>query len=111
MRSTFLDPGRLRTELSLQTATRVSDGQGGSNETWEEVASVFALLEPSEAQPFFGADQPLETVTHRVTLRTRADVVRGMRFVKGTRKFLILSVLDPDESGRFLVCRTEEARP
>ena len=111
MRSMFLDPGRLRTELSLQAATRVSDGQGGFTETWEEIASVFALLEPVESQPVFGADQPLETATHRITLRARADVARGMRFAKGARGFHVLSVLDPDESGRFLVCRTEEVRP
>lgn len=111
MRSVFLDPGRLRTELSLQAAARVSDGQGGFAETWSEVGSVFALVEPVAARDVFAADRPGAEATHRVTIRARGDVAAGMRFARGARVFPILAVHDPDESGRFLVCRTREATP
>jgi SPP1 family predicted phage head-tail adaptor len=56
----------------------------------------------------FGAYQTLEEVTHRVTIRHRADIASGMRLAWDMRKFLILTVHDPDETGRYLVLRTRE---
>lgn len=47
-------------------------------------------------------------VTHRVILRRRAGLKSGMRLTKGARRFAVLSVHDPDESGRILVCHVEE---
>ena len=108
MAALHIDPGALRTELSLEACATTSDGLGGYTESWSEVATVFALIEPLAADSRFGADQTLETVTHRITLRFRADVASGMRFTRDGRVFDILTVHDPDESGRYLVCRTRE---
>jgi SPP1 family predicted phage head-tail adaptor len=104
----FIDPGRFRTELSLQQATLTQDGMGGHVESWAEVATVFALIEPISAEARFGSDQSLETTTHRITMRHRAHVASGMRLVRGERVFELLTVHDPDESGRYLVCRARE---
>ena len=38
----------------------------------------------------------------------RPDVKAGARLRRGSRLFAILSVHDPDESGRYLVCLTRE---
>jgi len=111
MRAEFIDPGAFRTELALDEAMPVQDGAGGHAESWQEVATVFARLEPVAAQDRFGADQRLERITHRVMLRARAGLVAGMRFRRNGRAFLIVSVHDPDETGRYLVCRTREDRP
>lgn len=103
-----IDPGRLRSELSLQEATQTPDGAGGFTESWTEVAVVFAEVEPLAARDRFGAGQTLEEVSHRITLRHRPDLRSGMRFVRGGRRFMIATVYDPDESGRYLVCRVRE---
>lgn len=108
MRALFVDPGALRTELSLQARAPVADGLGGFSESWSEVATVFARIEPVSATSVFGADQTLESLTHRVTLRHRADVRSGMRFVRSARVLDIVTVHDPDETGRYLVCRCRE---
>ena len=42
MATLFIDPGALRSELSLQAVTAVADGLGGFSEEWSEVATVFA---------------------------------------------------------------------
>ena len=105
----FVDPGMLRTELALEKAVPVGDGAGGHAENWSEVATVFGRIEPVRADSRFGAGQRLETVTHRITLRFRDGVESGMRFVKGNRRFEIVTVHDPDETGRYLVCRAQEA--
>jgi len=108
MNATFIDPGRLRTELSLQECIVTPDGLGGHGETWHEIASVFAMIEPAAAQSVFGAGQTLETVTHRITIRTRQGVAAGMRFDRRGRCFNIVTVHDPDESARYLVCKVRE---
>ncbi|HEV7255456.1 MAG TPA: phage head closure protein [Mesorhizobium sp.] len=103
-----IDPGQLRTELTLQVMTPQSDGAGGHAEQWNDVASVWALVEPAAARDRFGADQRLPELTHRVTIRFRGDVRGGMRFAWGGRTLVIRTAHDPDETGRFLLCRTEE---
>lgn len=108
MATVFVDPGALRSELALQRCETAQDGAGGLVETWVEVATVFTRIEPVMAQSVFGADQTLETMTHRITLRWREGLVSGMRFIKSNRRFDIVTVHDPDESGRYLVCRVKE---
>jgi SPP1 family predicted phage head-tail adaptor len=109
MGTLFVDPGSLRAELSLQSAMATPDGMGGHVENWTEIATVFGRIEPVSAARYHGADQTMETVTHRITLRWRDGVAAGMRFAKGERVFDILTVHDPDDSGRYLVCRAREA--
>lgn len=108
MNAMFLEPGRLRTELALEQAALTPDGAGGHAETWSEVALVFALVEPARAASRYGAGQALETVTHRITTRYREDLRSGMRFRRHGRVLAILTVHDPDESGRYLVCNARE---
>lgn len=108
MRTEFIDPGAFRHELALEAATPVPDGTGGHTEEWQEVATLFARVEPLAAASRFGADQTLETVTHRVTLRRRDGVASGMRLRRLGRVFDIVTVHDPDETGRYLVCRVRE---
>ena len=105
----FIDPGELRAEIVLEACTTEPDGFGGFSEVWAETATLFARIEPVSATSVFGAEQTLETTTHRITMRYRTGVASGMRFVKGTRLFEIVTVHDPDESGRYLVCKVKEA--
>lgn len=109
MATLFIDPGSLRTEIRLESRTATPDGLGGFNESWAEAATVFANIEPVSATSVFGADQTLETVTHRITMRHREGVASGMRFTRQARVFAIATVFDPDETGRYLVCRVSEA--
>jgi len=103
------DPGSLRHRVEILAASLTSDGAGGFVENWAAVATVFACVEPLSATSRFGADQRLEKVSHRVTLRMRADVASGMRLrMGGDRIFDIRTVHDPDETGRWLVLAVEE---
>ena len=108
MRSEFIDPGALRHEVALQNAELTPDGLGGHADAWTEIATVFARIEPVGEESRFGAGQIRETATHRFTVRYRSDITSGMRFVRGGRLFDILTVHDPDETRRYLICRTTE---
>lgn len=103
-----IDPGSFRVPLALQKPGQASDGMGGFAEGWEDVATVMAAVEPVSARPRYGADQPLAETTHRVTLRRMDSLERGMRFKWAARIFAILTVRDPDETGRYLVCEVKE---
>ena len=108
MGALFIDPGRLRSECALEASVPATDAMGGHTENWVEVATVFALIEPVSAASKFGAGQTLETVTHRATIRHRSGVASGMRFNRQGRMFDIATVHDPDDTGRYLVCRVKE---
>jgi SPP1 family predicted phage head-tail adaptor len=108
MRLTFIDPGTLRTELQLEQVTQTPDGLGGKTEVWNEIAVVFARFEPLSSNQSFNADQDIERATHRITIRARAGVKSAMRFKLGLRFFRIVTVIDPDETGRYLNCYCEE---
>lgn len=111
MRAEFIDPGTFRHELALEAATRLPDGAGGYTQSWSEVATLFARIEPVSAANRFGADKQTATVTHRVTLRRRDNVRHGMRLSRRDRVFEIVTVHDPDETGRYLVCQVREEQP
>lgn len=108
MRSIFIDPGALRSELALEQCVTTPDSLGGHTESWVELATLFARVEPVSTHSLFGADQTLETATHRVTVRWRAGLKSGMRLRRGQRVLDIITVHDPDETQRYLVCRTRE---
>lgn len=108
MASAALDGGVFSSRLSLQRAEESGDGQGGIAVSWMPVADLWARIEPVAARQTFEAGEVSETVTHRITCRFRDGIEAGRRFVKGSRRFAILTVHDPDETGRYLVCGCEE---
>jgi SPP1 family predicted phage head-tail adaptor len=109
MRLLAIDPGELCHELALESATTAPDGYGGVTESWAIAATLFARMEPSSPRRMVNSGQIDRTVTHRMTVRQDAAVQSGMRFRKGDRVFDILTVYDPDETGRYFFCETSEA--
>lgn len=111
MRLTFMDPGALCARLELEDQVSTSDGQGGETVSWVPVTLLWGLVKPFAIRHGEEGGSESTTITHRVTIRTRSDVRRGMRFVWQDRALLINAVSDPDEAGRYLICRCEELAP
>ena len=108
MATLFLDPGQFSHWLLVEEPLDAPDGRGGAARTWREVAATWAMIVPVSARMRAFAGQSDERTSHHVTVRHRSDIRSGMRFRKGTRLFAILTAYDPDETGRFLLCRCEE---
>lgn len=102
--------GQFRHRLTLQAADEIEDGAGGVTRTWEPLGEVWAAIEPLSLDDAVVSDKRLGRLTHRVTLRSRADITLAHRFVLGARVFCIRAVRDPDERGRLLECLVEEER-
>lgn len=108
MNLTFLDAGQLTARLDLESPVETPDGQGGVTVSHAVESSHWARLEPVSADLVELGHVERERVTHRIWIRHAAGVTAGKRFRKGTRVFDILTVSDPDETGRYLVCRARE---
>ena len=110
MAATFIDPGLLSARLDLERRVTASDGQGGVLPGYTPVASLWARIEPVSMAADERADETVSAVTHRISIRFRDDLLIGMRFRKGGRSFVVAAFFDPDETGRYLVCRCAEER-
>jgi SPP1 family predicted phage head-tail adaptor len=107
----IIDPGRLSVRLVLERPVEAPDGQGGVTRSFSALAMLWACIEPIAARADEAAGAVPVTVTHRIWLRWRDDLVGGMRLRKGARLFVIRAFRDPDEAGRYALCDCEEIRP
>ena len=73
----------------------VSDGQGGAVTGFAVVTSLWARIVPVSARDEERADEEVFTVTHRIWIRFREDLVAGMRFRKGGRLFRSAGLVRP----------------
>jgi SPP1 family predicted phage head-tail adaptor len=105
---TFFDAGQLTARLDLESAVDVPDGQGGVTESHAIAASLWAKIEPVSADIAELGHVERQAVTHRIWIRHTDVAQPGMRFRKGSRLFTIRTIHDPDESGRYLICRVTE---
>lgn len=103
-----MEAGRLRHRVKLQRYDRVSDGMGGYEEQWVDVATVWASVEPLQGRERFEAQQVQATTSHRVRMRYRSDVKPEMRVLFGSRILHIQAVVDPQERHRELQLLCEE---
>ena len=104
--------GKARHKLTLQKPALVNDGGGGKIDGWEDVATVWARIEPISAQTIIRADKSQMETTHIIdNMRYRADVSNGMRFAYKGRTFTIESVTNVKEANKELEIRAIEGGP
>ena len=100
--------GALRHRLSLESATRTSDGGGGAVVTWSLIAQLWGDIAPATGAENVVAESINGHVSHVVHMRYRNDIAPAMRLRFGPRILEILAVFDSDGRGRFLQCRCLE---
>jgi SPP1 family predicted phage head-tail adaptor len=69
---------------------------------------LWAAVTPLSARGAVEAVALAATVTHRITLRARTDVTTRHRLRQGARVFRIVTLRDPDGSGRFIEIQAQE---
>jgi len=98
---------RLRQKLMLQKEVRTPDTSGGYTRSWEDVAEVWAEIEPISGRERLFAMQQISELTHRLLLRARADIDASQRLVSEDRTFYIRYVA-PLNHGELLELLAEE---
>ena len=108
MAAQFSLPAPLSHRLTLQSRHDDVREEGELVTTWHNVARVWGALIDSRATRSEEAQQMQEVAQHRIIIRHRNDVASGWRFLLDQRELAILTVIDPDQSRRFLSCLCEE---
>lgn len=88
---------KLRHRITLQERVASKDSFGAEMETWKDISTVWAMVEPLSGREYFAAQQVNAEVTTKVTIRYIKSIKPEMRVVFEDRVFDILSVICVDE--------------
>lgn len=97
-----MNAGKLRHRVTIQELVRADDGYGGIIETWQDVATVWAAVEPLRGSERYRAQQVQAELSHKVTMRYQAGVKPQMRLLHNGRVLNIEAVIDVEERHRWL---------
>lgn len=98
----------MRARITLQQETQTGDGAGGYQLGWQDVATLWAEVEPLRGREVYIADRPESRVTHRMTIRYRSDITHRMRVSHDGRLFNIRAAINADARKRFTQLFVEE---
>ena len=102
----MIDPGALKTRLTLEAPVETDDGQGGVTRGYATFAKVWAQVAPLGARPNVTADADGAAVRYRIVTRCGYVLTLQHRFVDGSRVYRILS-FHPRDGGRFIEIEAE----
>jgi len=91
-----VDTFAMRHRITLQSPSAELDATG-QPASWNDVATVWAAVEPLRGREYFAAQQVNAETTTRIRIRYRAGVTSAMRGRYGSRTYDIVSVIDVDE--------------
>jgi SPP1 family predicted phage head-tail adaptor len=96
-----LASGRLRHRLSLQREVETRDANGNRTKSWQEIAKVWAAVEPMSGRELIAAASVASKIAVRIIIRYRRDAVPTLRFVHLHRGLIydILAPIPDKESG------------
>ncbi len=100
--------GDLNKRLLVEDLLSPPDGAGGGDISWVQFAAIWAKVRPRHGGEKLFADALTSTSTHIITIRYLAGLRPRMRFIDGTRKFEILSIVNIDEKNCWLSCLCRE---
>lgn len=75
----MLPAGKLRHRVTIQRPVNEQDSSGDNVESWADVKSVWAAIEPMSAREFISSAAEQSKVTGRITIRYFADLTADMR--------------------------------
>ena len=97
----------LRRRLALEREEVSGDEAGGATRVWTPAGAAFAAVEAVRRGEQVERERNVGAVTHKVTVRWRADVARNVRFVDGAVRYRVLAT-EADDARRWLTCLCAE---
>ncbi|WP_434632010.1 phage head closure protein [Thermoanaerobacterium thermosaccharolyticum] len=97
-----MNAGKLRHRATIQQLVNIDDGAGGSIETWQDIVTVWAAIEPLRGNERYTAQQVQSTLSRKVTIRYREGIKSQMRLTYKGRIFDIVSAIDIKELHQWL---------
>ena len=102
--------GLMKKRFTLEAESVAGDGAGGVSAAWAVVATVWGSIASVVKQSSLLSSVYEKRVTHTIVLRYRADVtvLSGMRLSGGGKSYVIRSVVNKDDAGRWIELLVEE---
>lgn len=92
--------GQLRQRVLLQRKSYEQDQKSGAMvETWQDVANVWASVEPLSVREFIASQAMQAGITARAVIRYRADMEATMRLIHRGKIYNIIGILADKNSG------------
>jgi head-tail adaptor len=105
----MIDPGRLKTRLTVQAPVETDDGQGGVVRSYTTLTTAWAQVTPLALRGGSAgveADAEGATVKYRIVLRSNFVLTLQHRLVDGARIYRIAAIRDADDR-RFIAVDAE----
>jgi SPP1 family predicted phage head-tail adaptor len=102
-----MEAGRLRHQVTIQRKTSTTDTYGGPIDVWEDVATVWAAVEPMQGRELVNAQATNSETTTKITTRYTA-VTTADRIIFEGKFYNLQSVIDPELRHRELVIMASE---
>lgn len=102
----MIDPGALKTRLTIEAPVEVADGQGGVARGYATFAKVWAQVTALGARHDVTADADGAAVRYRIVVRCGYVLTLQHRLVDGARVYRILSFHERD-NGRLMEIEAE----
>ncbi len=97
-----MQSGKLRHQVTIKRPVETQNTYGEPEVRWQDVATVWAQVEPLRGREYFAAKQMVSEVEARITIRYRSDVTAKMKVSKGTDDYLIETIINVMERNREL---------
>lgn len=103
-----MNPGDLRTAITLKSRTATGDDGGFQVPTWTKIADVLAKWTNAHGSEVWAADMAGAKQAATVLIRYRSDVNEACAVVKGSEVFEIVSIDDIQERHEYLELKVQK---
>ncbi len=94
--------GNLRHRITLQKPLIIKDSIGQQLEEWQDVATVWASVEPLSGKEYFSAKQMNSEVSTKITIRYLEGITPFMRVFFQKHTYNILAIINFEERNVYL---------
>ncbi len=102
-----MQAGKLRHLITFQRRTDTQDNYGAPVPSWAALTpKSWADIMPLSGREAEFGKSIAATVSHRIEIRFRSDLILADKIIFGSRAFAINAIIDPEERGRkqYLYC-------
>ena len=100
----------LRHRITFQSERKVADEHHGHTSIWDNVATVWAKVEPVSGREYYYSHQLKNVISHKITIRYWEGLTAELRIIFEERIMKIESLINLQEQERFIEIRCIEEK-
>lgn len=92
-----MNPGKYNKVITLQSKTSTTDAYGGPVDSWADVATVWARVQPIKGREMIAAQAAQSETAVRFYTRYQDNLTTAMRIIYAGKNYDITGIVDIDE--------------